>query len=84
LANNDFGDYGSGISIYPSPATTKLNIQGLTTDDRAVHVYNISEKIIITSVIRENNNSTIDLTQLASGIYILKTDSGKTTRFIKK
>jgi hypothetical protein len=84
LANNDFGNYTSGISIYPSPATTKLNIQGLTTGDGAVHVYDISGKSIIANAVRENNNSTIDIAQLASGIYVLKTDSGKTTRFIKK
>jgi len=75
----------SKIKIYPNPAMgNALNIA--TDRDLNVSVFNILGKQILSDTI-SNNNSTMDISSLDSGIYFVKlsSDEGAITRkFIKK
>jgi GH35 family endo-1,4-beta-xylanase len=84
LSNDGFGDYASGISFYPNPANSLLNIQGLTTDDGKINIFDITGKTILNNYVISDNNKTIDVSQISLGVYILKTESGKVARFIKQ
>jgi hypothetical protein len=73
------------FKIFPSPAKDVLYIEGLSNNDGEINVMDIATGRIL---IRNNNfsdeNRTIDISKLATGVYILKTDSGKITRFLKE
>lgn len=61
----------TGIEIYPNPATNKLNIT-LDTDKAVnIEIYNVLGQLKKTHV-HTGGTSTIDLTDLATGIYFLR------------
>lgn len=54
-----------GVRIYPNPMTTKLTIEG---DFTSIELYNSSGKLVFST----NNASTIDVSRLSHGVYIIK------------
>jgi hypothetical protein len=85
LSNDNFvDDINKNIIIHPNPVSDLLNIKGLTDNDGSITIYDISGKSILISPIIANENQILDISKLALGIYILKTESGKVTRFVKQ
>jgi GH35 family endo-1,4-beta-xylanase len=84
LSNEEFDAYLTGISIYPNPAVDKLNIQGLNTDDGKINLYDVAGKNILANYTVSQGNATIDVSKLSLGVYVIKTYSGKSLRFIKQ
>lgn len=71
----------TNISIYPNPATDVLNIVGVDNDCR-VTVYSPTGKLLICA-----NNTTVDVSHLQSGIYIVRIENGaqlSQLKFIKQ
>ncbi|MCU4157155.1 T9SS type A sorting domain-containing protein [Carboxylicivirga sp. A043] len=68
--------------VYPNPATNYIN---LATEVKAVQVYNVGGSLVKQL---ENTNNTIEISDLSSGIYILKLSmeggSTLTTKLIKR
>ncbi|TCK64785.1 putative secreted protein (Por secretion system target) [Winogradskyella wandonensis] len=79
LADNNFNllEY----SIYPNPATNLVYINGLKQTE-TVEVYNINGQKLFEKSINQNENS-IDVTQLSSGIYFIKLKD-QSLKFIKQ
>ena len=74
------------IALEPNPATSLLNIEVLGKANQTVNIemYSIEGKLVITKKITtDNNKTTLDLTPLSTGIYMLKCYAG-TSYFIKK
>ena len=73
--NNDF------ISIYPNPTTGTLNITN--AENAAVYVYNILGEVVA-SIDNADAFSTIDMSNLSEGTYIVKilTDKNVITKKI--
>lgn len=68
------------IEIYPNPATDFLTFKNI--ENQQISIYNFNgQKVLSTKITAEN--STIDISQLNAGIYLLKSDDGKTQKFIK-
>lgn len=65
------------ISIYPNPSTGIVNINSKTNID-AIHVYDITGKSVSTVNNILSNQSVLNLSHLAKGVYIVKIVSGKT------
>jgi Secretion system C-terminal sorting domain len=85
LSNEDFVDtINNSITIYPNPVIDLLNIKGLHNTDGSITLYDMTGKSILNNIIITNENQTLDFSKLASGIYILKTNSGKVMRFMKQ
>ncbi|MGJ8548943.1 T9SS type A sorting domain-containing protein [Winogradskyella wichelsiae] len=63
-----------GFSIYPNPADTSITITSLDQTIDSVELFNVLGR----SVLRTSGltNDTVDVSQLASGIYLLKIKSG--------
>jgi hypothetical protein len=83
LGTTDFQK--STIKVYPNPASTNLNIDANSTIDK-VAVYNLLGQEVI-SKYPNSNHSTIDISSLQTGTYILKTTSDsktETSRILKK
>ncbi|MFD2824044.1 T9SS type A sorting domain-containing protein [Lacinutrix iliipiscaria] len=71
----------NSISIYPNPTSDIVNIDvSNAISVRSLELYNIIGK----QVLKNNGASTLDLSQLNSGVYMLKvvTDSGSLTKKI--
>ncbi|MFK7831916.1 MAG: T9SS type A sorting domain-containing protein [Winogradskyella sp.] len=74
LSDTDF-EISDGFSIYPNPAKTNLYIKA--TDNAqidAVEFYNILGKNVLTTSLLVND--AIDISELASGIYLVKINAG--------
>ena len=73
------------ISIYPNPASNRLNISATETIQNA-EIYNILGKNVMSVNVNDTKVS-LDISNLASGIYIVKynaNDKIGTAKFIKK
>ncbi|MES2764172.1 MAG: YCF48-related protein [Bacteroidota bacterium] len=71
------------ISLYPNPATNKLNISlsGKAVKQTAVHIYDLQGKELMTSILDENQ-TTLNVEALQSGLYFVKitTEQGSETK----
>jgi len=74
-----------GFSMYPNPASNKLNISAKETIQRA-DIFNVIGKKVMSLNINKTSES-IDISSLNSGIYLVKYDVNGTTgtaKFIKE
>ena len=76
------------ISIYPNPTNNIINVNlGELTNSANYALYSINGKMIGVDKAVYNNNFTVDLTNVATGVYILKIKSDNsvnTFKIIKK
>ncbi|WP_343329581.1 T9SS type A sorting domain-containing protein [Polaribacter staleyi] len=73
------------VSMYPNPTSNSLNISAASTIKNAT-IYNILGKQVISLAINKNSES-IDVSNLASGIYLIKytvDNAVGTAKFIKE
>ena len=93
LSANTFDDFGSHTStlstksnafesfkMFPNP-TNGNNIYFSVTEDATIHIYNVLGKLIQSSEVTKSKNS-INISEFAKGIYLVKINSGK--QFITK
>ena len=82
LSVDEFGL--SGVSIFPNPANTVINMKGLETTLENVEIYTVTGKKVISTT---TDLETINVSAIASGVYFLKLnakDASKTIKFIKE
>ena len=73
------------VSIYPNPASNRLNISAANTIQNA-EIYNVLGKKVMNVTINKTSES-IDISNLASGVYIIKyniENTFGTAKFIKQ
>ena len=86
---DDFQDIGLNLSTYPNPVTDILilKVESLEWQDMNFQMYNSEGKIFMNNKLL-NAETSIDMSNLAPGIYFLKvnmdTDAVKTFKIIKK
>ena len=68
------------FKMFPNP-TNGDNIYFSVTEDATIHIYNVLGKLMQSSEVTRNKNS-VDVSKFATGIYLLKINSGK--QFITK
>lgn len=80
-------DWEYNISIYPNPATTTLNLSSTGTSDFELSILDITGKVIKTEKMLDQT-FTFDVSDLASGIYMLRLVSrdgaSKIVKFVKR
>ena len=77
----------AGFSIYPTVANSEINVQKNGTAGKYnFKIINIEGKTISENKLELQSGipAKIDVSMLSSGFYILKSDDGFTTKFIKK
>ncbi len=77
----------SGISIYPNPATNVLNITSSLRNIGQFVITNLLGKTVITGKPENGNHLSVNTSQLAEGVYIIRVLSGKDEfvgRFVKQ
>jgi hypothetical protein len=78
---NSIDENNVSFSVYPNPTEDIFYITFTSTENHIVTLTDISGKVIETNVL--NTNSSIDLSDLSTGIYFL-TVNNQTTKIIKK
>lgn len=78
-----------GFSIYPNPAQDYLTLFSSSSSTSTVQIFSLDGKMVMNnSILLLNSGTTIDISSLEAGTYIIKTDfadgTTKTTKFIKK
>jgi hypothetical protein len=63
------GYENDNLKIYPNPASDVINFSGLNSET-VISIYNVLGEKVLTKSIKQN--STIDITTLTPGIYLLK------------
>ena len=80
-------EWGCNISIYPNPATTVLNLYSTGISDFELSILDITGKVIKSDRMSENV-FTFDVSDLSSGIYMLRLVShdgaSKVVKFVKR
>lgn len=71
------------IGVYPNPLKNRLNIR-LTEEDVTVtvHIYNVLGEKINSFLVSQENNS-IDVSSISSGLYLVKIDTGNVSKTVK-
>ncbi|GAB1414905.1 hypothetical protein MASR2M117_03110 [Paludibacter sp.] len=69
--------------IYPNPAQDYITIEQSSTIQN-VQIYDLSGKIILNKDKVENTSTTIDVSTLQSGVYMIKVNDGRGVRVVKK
>ena len=84
LSGEGIAENAAALNIYPNPAVDRVVIETEATIE-AVSIYTLTGVMIYSEV--DFNNNTIDVTDFASGVYVMKvrTENGEVVRrFIKK
>ncbi len=68
------------MQLYPNPATDVLTIN--SEENGAAIIYNALGKAVINISIIDN--TIVDISSLSKGIYIVKTNTGKVSKFVKE
>jgi len=78
-----FTELGSNtkLNLYPNPAAGYIQISGLKSNEN-ITVFNLSGTPVFRGNI--NNNEKIDIKNIPAGLYFLKTENGKTIKFLKE
>ncbi len=66
----------NAFSLYPNPANTQINIVSQLSGEKTVTVFDISGKRLVQKTL---NSDTMDISQLTSGMYIVKISQGTIT-----
>ncbi|SDS46577.1 Por secretion system C-terminal sorting domain-containing protein [Formosa sp. Hel1_31_208] len=70
------------LSIYPNPARNILNFSGMSSENLDLEIFDIVGKSVMRTSIAQNEN--LDITNLQSGMYIIKFNNlSDTLKFIK-
>ncbi|AWH86829.1 hypothetical protein HYN59_17695 [Flavobacterium album] len=83
LSNPEHGDYAvSSWTIFPNPVKSELNIavQG-TLEDTNTAIYDLTGRLIVHEKL--NNSSSVNVSALPSGVYILKIGN-RNAKFVKE
>lgn len=73
LSVNSF-ELNSKLNIFPNPASNKVTIELFTNEIPTLEVYDVTGKFLFTETLNNKVNS-IDIEELASGIYFFKVSS---------
>ncbi|QVY66116.1 T9SS type A sorting domain-containing protein [Polaribacter sp. Q13] len=68
------------IAVFPNPTTDFISIENATNEIKSVTIFNVMGKQVKTF----NKHSNLDVSNLAKGIYLLKTNTGRLSKFIKE
>ena len=71
------------VKVYPNPATENITVENLGCGE--ISIVNLNGQVVLTQAVA-NNKTTIDVSRLPSGVYILKTVNNAnttTTKFTK-
>jgi pimeloyl-ACP methyl ester carboxylesterase len=83
LSNPDFTSADS-LKIYPNPTSSKVFFDNTNYNYKEVSIYNyLGQEVSKTSFTTSIQNQEIDMSNLATGIYVLKFNTGESSKSVK-
>lgn len=79
---NSYSLHKQAFIISPNPASDRVLFEFENDYPQVIDIYDITGKIILTET--ASSNSTIDISNLINGIYIIKTQNGYAKRLVKE
>lgn len=73
-------DFSDAIKVYPNPTVSSIHFSGSDLSGKAISVFDASGKHLSDMTIEGN---AADLSQLASGIYLIRIENTKTFKIVK-
>jgi hypothetical protein len=70
--------FENSVSLYPNPAQDYIIVKNNFSENQTVVIYNVAGQTIMTQEINQNENS-LDVAKLASGIYFVHVSESNTT-----
>lgn len=70
------------FSIYPNPANQTINVVSSINENFSVNLYNMNGVLQLQKSI-QNQNSSIDISELPNGVYLMQITSSKQTEMVK-
>ena len=68
---------GSAINIYPNPATNEIKISNLSPEENQIKIFNLLGQQVKSLSVSNEQNHTINISDLSSGIYMLTVSNNK-------
>lgn len=72
-------ELSKGVKVYPNPSNGVFNIESVSNDDLTVRVVNTMGQEVVPAVKVSNTVYKMDLSNQASGTYMIMIDNGSTT-----
>jgi hypothetical protein len=79
LSTAEYAPYINQFAIYPNPASSSIQIES-KDEVESIVVFDLNAKILM----QNKASKSIDISQLASGTYVLRVNNKETFKFIKK
>jgi len=70
----------SELTVYPNPSNGEIRLEGITLNTYTINVIDMQGNIVYS----ENNNTKLDLSTLANGLYFLKVFNENETQSINQ
>ena len=77
----------TNLTLYPSPATTTLDVANVPENVESVEVLGMTGQKIYSQMLSHQTSTQLDVSYLSQGMYFLKLQSGKDTiikKFVKE
>lgn len=74
---------GNTLSLFPNPANNQITISSENLIG-GIRIADISGRIVKTMFNVSNGSTTIDITDLPAGLYVVQSESGDALRFVKQ
>jgi hypothetical protein len=72
------------IELYPNPTSSKVYFDNSNSNFKEVSIYNyLGQEVTKTSFTSSLQNQEIDMSTLATGVYVLKFSDGATSKSVK-
>jgi hypothetical protein len=81
LVSIDAFEINNRVKLFPNPAAGYIQISGLKSNENFT-IYNLLGTPVLNGII--TNNEKIDIKNIPSGLYFLKTENGNTITFLKE
>ncbi|MDB9993156.1 choice-of-anchor B family protein [Flavobacteriaceae bacterium] len=73
----------SNFSLYPNPSTNSVKLSSTNTPISKISIYDLSGKLLLSKKYNSEININLNISNLASGIYLLKINNKKSIKLIK-
>ncbi|MBD45316.1 MAG: regulator [Flavobacteriaceae bacterium] len=73
----------SNFSLYPNPSINSVVLNSTNTPISEVNIYDLSGKLLLSKKYNSEININLNISNLASGIYLLKINNKKSIKLIK-
>ena len=73
----------SNFSLYPNPSINSVELNSTNTPISEISIYDLSGKLLLSNKYNSEININLNISNLASGIYLLKINNKKSIKLIK-